>query len=134
MSNVPQDLRYTREHEWARSEDEVIRIGITDYAQEQLGDVVYLNLPEVGSTVTGGEPCGEVESTKSVSDIYAPVGGEVVEVNAQAMDNTAVVNQDPYRTGWLFAVRPSDPAAIESLLSADDYSKLLHEEAGEEAH
>lgn len=134
MSNVPQDLRYTREHEWARVEDDLVKIGITDYAQEQLGDVVYLNLPEVGSSITGGEPCGEVESTKSVSDIYAPIGGEVAEVNQQAVENTAVVNQDPYGTGWLFSVRPTDPADVDGLLSADEYSKLLHEEAGEEAH
>ena len=130
MSKVPEDLRYTKEHEWARREGNLIRIGITDFAQEQLGDVVYLALPEVGSTTTAGQPCGEVESTKSVSDIYAPVSGKVIEINAEAVENTAAVNQDPYGQGWLFAVEASD-GGFDELLESSGYAKFLEEEGGE---
>lgn len=131
MSNVPQDLRYTREHEWARVEEGGVRIGITDYAQEQLGDVVYLNLPEVGSSVEGGSPCGEVESTKSVSDIYAPISGHVLQVNTEAIDNTGAVNQDPYGLGWLVLLEQADAAEVDAMMTADEYTKFLQDEAGE---
>ncbi len=133
MSNVPQDLRYTREHEWARLEDDGrVTIGVTDFAQGQLGDVVYLDLPEVEGSVEAGEPLGEVESTKSVSELYAPLTGKVAEVNVEARENPAAVNQDPYGEGWLLAIEPADPAEFEGLLSPEAYEQFLHEEAGEE--
>ncbi|HEX2052966.1 MAG TPA: glycine cleavage system protein GcvH [Actinomycetota bacterium] len=132
MSTVPQDLRYTREHEWARLDDDGrVTIGVTDFAQEQLGDVVFLDLPEVDASVEGGEPLGEVESTKSVSDLYAPVSGRVVEVNLECKDNPAAVNQDPYGEGWLLVVDPSDPTEYDGLMSPEEYADFLEEEAGE---
>ena len=134
MSTIPDDLRYTREHEWARLEDDGrITVGITDFAQHQLGDVVYLDLPEAGVSVTGGEPLGEIESTKSVSDIYAPVTGVVVENNAESRENPAAVNQDPYGEGWLVVIDPADPADLDGLLSSDEYERFLVEESGEES-
>jgi len=134
MATIPDDLRYTREHEWARLEDDGrITVGITDFAQHQLGDVVYLDLPEAGASVTGGEPLGEIESTKSVSDVYAPVSGVVVENNSECRDNPAVVNQDPYGEGWLVVLQPADAAGLDDLLSAEEYERFLVEEAGEDA-
>jgi glycine cleavage system H protein len=133
LANVPADLRYTKEHEWARLDDDgKITIGITDYAQDQLGDIVYLDLPDNGATVTGGEPMGEVESTKSVSDIYSPVSGKVSEVNFDTRDNPAAVNQDPYGEGWLVVVQPDDPAEFDGLLTAEEYEAFVAEAAGEE--
>ncbi len=132
MSIVPLDLRYTREHEWARLEDDGrITVGVTDYAQEQLGDVVFLDLPDIDEMVEGGEPLGEVESTKSVSDIYAPVTGRVVEINTECKDNPAAVNQDPYGEGWLLVIEPSDPTEYEGLLMAEEYEDFLEEEGAE---
>lgn len=131
MANIPADLRYTREHEWARLEDDGnLSVGITDFAQEQLGDIVYLDLPEPGASVTGGEPMGEVESTKSVSDIYSPVSGEVVETNTESRDNPAQVNQEPYGEGWLVIIKPADKSAFDSLLTSEEYDRLLLDEAG----
>jgi len=133
MPNTPSDLRYTREHEWARLEDDGrITIGITDYAQDQLGDIVYLQLPEQGADVSAGEPMGEVESTKSVSDIYSPVSGKVAEVNAEVVETPEAVNQDPYGEGWLIGVDPSDPTEFDGLMTAEEYEQFLTEEAGEE--
>ncbi|MBM9459118.1 glycine cleavage system protein GcvH [Nocardioides sp. zg-536] len=127
MTN-PADLKYTVEHEWLREPGEAagsVRVGITDYAQDALGDIVYVSLPEVGVTVTAGTPCGELESTKSVSDVYAPVSGEVVAVN-DALDATPeLVNNDPYGAGWLFEVVPSEPAAVGDLLDAAAYEAQL---------
>ncbi|MBS46075.1 MAG: glycine cleavage system protein H [Nocardioides sp.] len=124
----PDDLKYTAEHEWVRTPGETegsVRIGITDYAQDALGDIVYVSLPEVGSTVEAGAECGELESTKSVSDVYAPLAGEVVAVN-DALDATPeLVNNDPYGGGWLFEVVPSDAAAVDELLEADAYAATL---------
>ena len=132
MSYVPDDLRYTREHEWARLDnDGSITIGITDFAQEQLGDVVYLNLPEPGVRTESGEPFGEVESTKSVSDLYSPVTGECSEVNTECRDDPAAVNQDPYGEGWLVIIRPEDPTEYEGLMTAEEYEEFLEEEAAE---
>lgn len=132
MSNVPVDLRYTREHEWARLEEGGrVTVGITDYAQDQLGDIVYLSFPDTGDRVTGGEPMGEVESTKSVSDIYAPVSGSVVEINPECRDNPEVVNDDPYGEGWLVVIDPDDPTEYDGLLTAEEYERFLAEEAGE---
>jgi glycine cleavage system H protein len=126
----PDDLKYTQEHEWVRSPGETdgsVRIGITHYAQDQLGDIVYVSLPTVGERVAAGAPCGELESTKSVSDVYAPVGGEVVSVN-EALDATPeLVNSDPYGGGWLFEVAPNDTAAVDGLLDAATYQAGLGE-------
>jgi glycine cleavage system H protein len=126
---VPDELRYTEAHEWVReSGDGVLRIGITDYAQSQLGDVVYVDLPDVGQKITGGEPCGEVESTKSVSEIYAPVSGEVVAVNEALEARPELVNSGPYDEGWMLDVRPADPAGtgglLDALLDAKAYREL----------
>jgi len=123
--NVPDELRYTADHEWARLEGDVIRIGITDYAQDALGDVVFVQLPEPGAAVSGSESVAEVESTKSVSDIYAPVAGTVVEVNAELGDSPQRLNEDPYGEGWICVIRPTDPAALEDLLNAEGYRKLI---------
>jgi glycine cleavage system H protein len=123
--NVPEDLRYSRDHEWARLEDGRVRIGITDYAQDALGDVVFVQLPEVGTEVAGGASLSEVESTKSVSDIYAPVGGTVVEVNAELGDAPQRLNDDPYGEGWICVIEVTDAAALDDLLDAEGYRALI---------
>jgi glycine cleavage system H protein len=124
----PDDLKYTAEHEWIRTPGESegsVRIGITHYAQDALGDIVYVSLPEVGETVEGGAACGELESTKSVSDVYAPISGEVVARNG-ALDSTPeLVNNDPYGDGWLFEVVPSDASALDDLMESDAYQATL---------
>jgi len=123
--NVPDELRYTADHEWARMEDRGIRIGITDYAQDALGDVVFVQLPEPGSTVEAGASFGEVESTKSVSDVYAPVAGTVLEVNSELGDAPQRLNDDPYGEGWICILQGADPAAFEKLLDAEAYRRLI---------
>jgi glycine cleavage system H protein len=123
--NVPEDLRYTPDHEWARLEGGQIRIGITDYAQDALGDVVFVQLPAPGAAVQAGESFAEVESTKSVSDVYAPLVGTVVEVNAELTDSPQKLNEDPYGDGWLCVIQPEDADALSSLLDADGYRKLI---------
>ena len=124
MSENPQDLGYTKEHEWVRqAPDGTALVGITAFAQEQLGDVVYLDLPTVGSSVTQSAKMGEVESVKSVSDLFSPISGEVLEVNQEAVDHPEVVNQDPYTQGWLIKVRMADPGELQNLLSADRYEQ-----------
>jgi glycine cleavage system H protein len=125
MSTVPDHLSYTAEHEWVSVSDGIARVGITEYAAEQLGDIVYVQLPEAGAAVTGGEACGELESTKSVSDLFAPVTGEVVDVNQAVADDPAVVNNDPFGEGWLFTVRLDGPA--DELLDSDEYTALIQE-------
>jgi glycine cleavage system H protein len=129
VSNIPDDLSYTKEHEWVAGLDDgiTVTIGITAYAAEALGDVVYVQLPEAGATVEAGDSVGEVESTKSVSEIYTPVGGEVVEVNQAVVDDPSLANSDPYGDGWMFRVRvEGDP---EDLLSAEEYSALTSGES-----
>jgi glycine cleavage system H protein len=122
----PEELRYTAEHEWVRSTaDGTVVFGITQYAQDALGDIVYVSLPEVGAVLNAGDACGEVESTKSVSDIYAPVAGEVVARNEGLDASPETVNSDPYDSGWMVEVRPADVAALEALLSAADYQALV---------
>jgi glycine cleavage system H protein len=121
---VPPELHYTAEHEWVRLDGDMASIGITDYAQKALGDVVYVSLPSAGTPVAAGEPCGEVESTKSVSDIYSPVDGEVAEVNEELNDDPALVNADPYGAGWLFRVRVAGGEQAGGMLSADEYAEL----------
>ncbi|WP_421084577.1 glycine cleavage system protein GcvH [Rothia nasimurium] len=123
MSNVPADLKYTKEHEWvgALTADGTVRVGVTDHAQDALGDVVYVDLPEVGETLEAEATFGEIESTKSVSDLFAPISGEVVAVNEELADSPETVNSDPYGAGWLIEVRPDNEADLEGLLSAADY-------------
>jgi len=125
MGQVPVDLRYTREHEWAKLEGERARIGITAFAQEQLGDVVFVELPKVGSQVSATKTFGVVESVKAVSDLFAPVSGEVVEANAELLKRPEAVNSDPYGQGWMIIVKLADPREIDGLLSASDYEQLI---------
>ena len=125
----PADLRYTSDHEWVRTEgDGRVRIGITAFAQNALGDVVYVSLPAVGDEVTAGDACGEVESTKSVSDVYAPLSGEIVAVNEAVAEKPELINEDPYGDGWLVRVKLSDPAEADELMDAAAYRAMLAEE------
>ena len=123
--NVPEDLRYTSEHEWVRVESDLARVGITDYAQDALGDVVYVSLPALESSVAAMATCCEVESTKSVSEIFAPVSGRVAEVNTDLADAPQTVNEDPYGKGWIFAVEVADAAEIDGLMDAAAYRALI---------
>jgi glycine cleavage system H protein len=122
--DTPEDLRYTNDHEWARREDGAVRVGITDFAQDALGDVVFIQLPTVGKSVKQGDTLGEIESTKSVSEVYAPLSGEVLAVNAQLADAPEKVNEDPYGEGWICTISPSDPAELDDLLDAKSYREL----------
>jgi glycine cleavage system H protein len=123
--NVPDDLRYTADHEWVRLDGDRAYIGITDYAQDALGDIVFVQLPESGATVESGTSFSEVESTKSVSDVYAPLSGTVVEINTDLTDAPQRINEDPYGEGWLCVIQLSDPGAASALLDADAYRKLI---------
>ena len=125
--NVPEDLRFSKDHEWARVEDGKVRIGITDYAQDALGDVVFIELPEVGVAVAADESFSEIESTKSVSDVYAPLAGTVAEINADLADEPQRLNDDPYGEGWICVIEPSDDQAYEALMDADSYRSLTEE-------
>jgi glycine cleavage system H protein len=125
MANVPADLRYTKEHEWAKLEGDKARIGITAFAQEQLGDVVFVELPKVGGKVTAMKTFGVVESVKAVSDLYAPLSGEVVEINAELPKKPEVVNADPYGQGWMIVVKLANAKEWDGLMSAADYEKLV---------
>ena len=127
MSEIPADLRYTREHEWARREGNRVRVGITAYAQEQLGDVVFVELPKVGSKVTAHQTFGVVESVKAVSDLFAPVSGEIVEVNGDLTQSPQTVNQEPYGRGWMLLVAPSNAGEFDQLLTAQQYEQFLAE-------
>jgi glycine cleavage system H protein len=122
---VPDDLRYTEEHEWARRENGRVRIGITDYAQDALGDVVYVDLPEVGTVVTAAQALGEVESTKSVSDVFCPISGSVLERNPLIDERPELVNEQPYGDGWLVIIDPADPGAFDALMDAAAYRAFL---------
>jgi len=125
----PEDLAYTKEHEWARREEgDLVRVGITDFAQDALGDVVYVDVPDVGTEVRAGQSFGEVESTKSVSDVYSPVSGTIVERNALLEDHPELVNEDPYGRGWLVLVRMSQATQLDSLLSAAGYRDFVQSE------
>lgn len=125
MSNVPADLKYTKDHEWAKREGDLIVIGITDYAQETLGDVVYVELKEVGDSISAHDAFGVVESVKAASDLFAPISGEIVEVNDSLFDNPESVNSDPYGEAWMIKVRPSDDAEWDTLLDAAAYEAIL---------
>ena len=125
MSQIPAELRYVATHEWARAEDDgTITVGITDHAQESLGDVVYVELPEVDATINAGDEAGVVESVKAASDIYAPVSGTVVAVNGDLEDAPEKVNEAPYGDGWFFRLRPTDPGELDELLDAEGYSEV----------
>lgn len=129
MSEIPGDLKFMKSHEWARVEDDgLIRVGISDHAQGLLGDLVYVELPGVGDSVQAGNACAVVESVKAASDVYAPVSGEVVEVNAALTDKPETINEDAYGEGWIFAVRPSNKDELEDLLDPDAYAELLDSE------
>jgi glycine cleavage system H protein len=125
---IPDELRYTAEHEWIAIDGDNASVGITDYAQQALGDVVYVSVPAPGTRVTAGEPCGEVESTKSVSDIYSPVDGEVTEVNGEIEDDPGLVNSDPYGAGWLMKIKLDSADELPDLLSADEYAELTKDQ------
>jgi glycine cleavage system H protein len=125
MSNIPVDLKYVKSHEWVRLEGDIATIGITDFAQSELGDVVYVDLPEVGRVLQAGEIFGSVESVKTVSDIYAPLTGEVVEVNASLGARSELINSDPYGEGYMLKLKLSDPAAISALLDPTDYQAIV---------
>ena len=125
MAQVPADLRYTREHEWAKVEGDRARIGITAFAQEQLGDVVFVELPKVGARVSATATFGVVESVKAVSDLFAPLSGDVVEANADLAKNPEVVNADPYGQGWMIVVKLAEPKELDALMSAADYEALI---------
>jgi glycine cleavage system H protein len=123
--DIPDDLRYSTDHEWARAEEGRVRVGITDYAQDALGDVVFVDVPEVARQVAQGEAIAEVESTKSVSEIYAPVAGTVVDVNNDLAENPERLNEDPYGEGWIFALELDDAAQLDELLDAEGYRALI---------
>ena len=130
MSEIPNELRYTKSHEWVKTmEDGHLEIGITDHAQEMLGDMVFVELPEVGVTVNTGNDCAVVESVKAASDVYAPVSGEIVEVNSLLSDSPETLNSDPYGEGWLYRMQPTDEGEIEELLDADGYAELVESES-----
>ena len=129
MSHTPSELKYASSHEWARlEEDGTVTVGITDHAQEALGDVVFVELPEVGTVLAAAEETGVVESVKAASDIYAPLGGEVIAINERLEDEPETVNADPYNDGWFYRLKPSDIAELEALLSAEDYQQQCDEE------
>lgn len=130
MSDIPSELRYTKTHEWVRvMEDGHFEVGITDHAQQMMGDMVYVELPEVGTTVSSGDEIAVVESVKAASDVYAPVSGEVVEINTMLGDAPETVNQEPYTDGWMFRIRPSDEGELDELLDSDDYAKVEAEDS-----
>jgi glycine cleavage system H protein len=129
----PSDRRYSKEHEWVRLEGDTARAGITDYAQDQLGDIVYVDLPEPGATVTQFDKMGEIESVKAVSDLYSPISGEVTAVNEALVDKPEIVNSDPHGEGWLIELRVSDASELDNLMTADEYEAFVTSERGDEA-
>jgi len=124
--NFPENIKYTNEHEWIRTEGDVAYVGITDYAQDQLGDIVFVDIQTVGETLNAGDVFGTIEVVKTISDIFLPVGGEVLEQNEALADQPELVNQDPYGEGWLVKIKPAADADFDSLLSAEDYKKLIN--------
>ncbi|XJZ26837.1 glycine cleavage system protein GcvH [Bacillota bacterium Lsc_1132] len=126
--NTPKELRYSEEHEWVKDEGDKVRVGITHFAQSELGDIVFVELPEVGDEVTADEPFGSVESVKTVSELYAPVSGKVVEINEELNDNPEFVNESPYEKAWMIVIEPSDKSEIDKLMTADQYEAMTKEE------
>ncbi|QKY69831.1 glycine cleavage system protein GcvH [Lentibacillus sp. CBA3610] len=125
MMSLPNDLFYTKEHEWVKKEDGKVRIGITDFAQDELGDIVFVELPEVGDELEADEPFGSVESVKTVSELYAPISGKVVEINEELEDSPEFVNESPYDKAWMVVVEPADPSDVDELLSAEQYEAAV---------
>ncbi len=123
--NVPSNLKYSKDHEWIRPEGDIAYVGITDFAQSQLGDIVFVDVPTVGETLSAGEVFGTIEAVKTVSDAFIPVGGEVLEFNEALNDDPASVNKDPYGAGWMIKIRMENPAELEALLSNEDYEKII---------
>lgn len=126
--NTPNELRYSEEHEWVKVEDGKARVGITDFAQSELGDIVFVELPQVGDEVTANEPFGSVESVKTVSELYAPISGKVVEVNGELEDSPELVNESPYEKAWMIVIEPSDLSEIDNLLTAEQYNEMIESE------
>ncbi|MBW1637261.1 MAG: glycine cleavage system protein GcvH [Deltaproteobacteria bacterium] len=122
--NLPEDVRYTDDHEWATASGDTLKIGVSDYAQDQMGDIVFVEMPEVGDTFEKGDEFGTLESVKAVSELYLPVGGEIVAINEALEDGPELINEDPY-TNWIVEIKPSDPAEIDQLLSVDAYREIL---------
>jgi len=122
---IPEDLKYTKEHEWAKIEGDIATIGITDFAQSELSDIVYVELPAVGEMLEQMQPFGSIEAVKTVADLYAPLSGEVIEVNEELETNPGIVNEDPYGLGWMIKIRITNPEEIQNLLSAEEYKKLI---------
>lgn len=127
MSKVPEELKYTRDHEWVRVDGDVAIVGITDYAQSELGDIVYVELPEVGRKVEKGEAVATIEAVKTAADVYAPVSGEVIEVNSALEEHAELINKDPYGEGWIVKIKMSNPDELNELLPAEEYKKLIGE-------
>jgi glycine cleavage system H protein len=125
--SIPKELRYTKEHEWVKLEDGKVRVGITDFAQSELGDIVFVELPQVGDEIQMNEPFGSVESVKTVSELYAPISGKVVEVNTELEDSPELVNESPYENAWMIVVEPADSSQLDELLTAEQYEEIISE-------
>ncbi|HEX8172120.1 MAG TPA: glycine cleavage system protein GcvH [Thermoanaerobaculia bacterium] len=130
MSSIPEDNKYAKSHEYAHAEGGVAMIGITDYAQSQLGDVVYVELPQVGTQLDANEELGSIESVKAVSELFAPCSGEVIEINEALAENPALVNTDPYGDGWMIKIRLSDPTELDELMNSEEYEEYIEKESG----
>ncbi|AGX06085.1 MULTISPECIES: glycine cleavage system protein GcvH [Bacillus] len=128
MSSIPKELRYSEEHEWVKVEGEKVRVGITDFAQSELGDIVFVELPEVGDSITVNEPFGSVESVKTVSELYAPISGKVVEINEELNDSPEFVNESPYEKAWMVVVEPADSSEVDKLMTAEQYEEMTNED------
>ncbi|WP_078544146.1 glycine cleavage system protein GcvH [Litchfieldia alkalitelluris] len=126
--NTPKELRYSEEHEWVKVEGDRIRIGITDFAQSELGDIVFVELPEVGDTIEANEPFGSVESVKTVSELYAPISGKIVEINEELDDSPEFVNESPYEKAWMIVIEPSEPSQVEGLMTAEQYEEMVNQD------
>ncbi|EMI10054.1 glycine cleavage system protein GcvH [Anoxybacillus gonensis] len=126
--SIPKELRYSQEHEWVRVEGNTVRIGITDFAQSELGDIVFVELPEVGAQLTANEPFGSVESVKTVSELYAPISGKVVAVNEELNDTPEYVNESPYDKAWMIVIEPSDMSEVDNLLTAEQYEQMINQD------
>lgn len=126
--SLPKDYRYSEEHEWVKVEGDKVRIGITDFAQSELGDIVFVELPEVGDSIQANEPFGSVESVKTVSELYAPISGTVVEINGELDDSPELVNESPYEKAWMIVIEPSDVSEVENLMTAEAYEEMINED------
>jgi glycine cleavage system H protein len=126
--NLPKELRYSEEHEWVKVEGDKVRVGITDFAQSELGDIVFVELPEIGAEVKANEPFGSVESVKTVSELYAPISGKVVEVNEELNDNPEFVNESPYEKAWMIVIEPADLSEVDNLMTAEQYEEMIKED------